>query len=410
MAKWFNYFLQSKNSRLTQGHIPTDKLYEKILSHDGSEAYCCYFDLDYDSLKMEYWNGEYEPDGKKIYEYLPQKDTPTGDYYKPEMTFTQYEGNCKPSLNMVSFDFDSDDVQESLDDVKKFVEFLGVDDIAVFFSGAKGFHVMVPWGYFPLEANPHLPNQLKDGAKILAEDYPTLDTSIYNYNRKFRVPFTKHDKSGLFKTYLYGGMIFNNDIEQIKNYSEQIATHDFLADIKPNLPREPLPHLIELFESAKRKSYEIEKSKAGNKEKPSPFESYDGKKCIAKMLTSRCDDIGRNNACIRIVNDFYRTGKLQDDCEKEIYVWGVKVGLPANEISTIVTNIYNRNGNYNFGCQDEAKSTYCTAKCELWRKLAPDKRPVVADAPASESSSIKKDFDGVGWLMQNILAAYGMKN
>ena len=59
---------------------------------------------------------------------------------------------------------------------------------------------------------------------------------------------------------------------------------DFINDIKPMLPREPLPHLIELFERAKRKSYAVEKERAGTKEKPSPFEAYDNKLCIKKNI------------------------------------------------------------------------------------------------------------------------------
>lgn len=405
MTKWYNYFLTSKNSRLTQGHLPSDKLYEKILNHDGTEAYCCYFDLDYKSLKLEYWNGEYEPDGKRIYQYLPQGEVPNTDFYKPEITFTQYEGIAKPSLGMVSFDFDSDDVEESLADVRQFVKDVGVDDIAVFFSGSKGFHVMIPWGYFPMEASPHLPKQLKDMAKHLKEKYPTLDDSIYNYNRKFRVPFTKHDKTNYYKNLISIEQLTEREIEEIKILCGYKNNIDFLNYIKPTLPREELEFFIEAFEASKRKSYEIEKAKAGTKEKPSQFESFNNKQCIQKLLNSRCDDVGRNNACLRIVNDCYRTGMFQDDCENIIYKWATKVGLPASEVSTIVTNIYSRNGNYNFGCQDEVKSTYCTAKCELWRKLSPDKRPTVADAPASEASKIKKDFDGVQWLMKNIFGS-----
>jgi len=407
MSKWVNYFLKSKNSRLTNGHLHSKDLYKQILEHDGTEAYCCYFDLDQDSLKLEYWNGEYEPDGTKIYSYLPQSEKPQTDHYKPELTFTQYEGICKPALDMISFDFDSENLQDSLDDVREFVKFIGVDDIVVFFSGSKGFHVMVPWGYFPLEASPALPRQLKDMAKDLKEKFPTLDTSIYNYNRKFRVPFSKHDKSGLFKFQLCTSSIkYQNIHEIIETAKDADETHDFLSDIKPALPREPLPHLVELYESVKRKSYEIEKAKAGTKVQPSNFEKFDGKLCIKKMLEQRCDDIGRNNACLRIVNDFYRSGKLQAVCEKQTYAWAKSVGLPLSEVTPIINNVYSRNADYNFGCQDECKAAYCSAKCDLWRKIAPDKRPEVADAPSSEAVKLKKDFDGVVWVMSKLFQSY----
>lgn len=406
MTKWFNYFVNSKNSRLTNGHLPAENLYEKILNHDGGEAYCCYFDLDYDSLKQEFFTGEFEPDGSKIYEYYPQGQKPKADFYKPEITFTQYEGIARPALGMVSFDFDADDIGESLKDVRAFVKWLGVEDIAVFFSGGKGFHVMVPANYFPLEPNPHYPKQLKDIAKELSVDYPTMDTSIYNYNRKFRVPFTRHDKSGLYKVLLNE---FGDDwsLDAIMYCAEkEHTTENFLSDIKPILRRKPLEQICEVWETVQRKSYEIEKAKAGTREKPSPFEAYDNKLCIKKMLNSRCDDVGRNNACLRIVNDYYRTGRLREDCEKDLAEWARKVGLPLSEINSIINNIYNGKGNYNFGCQDEVKAHFCTAKCELWRKLAEDKRPTVPDAPAAAASKLKKDFDGVVWLMAKVFGSY----
>lgn len=398
MHKYVNYFLESKNSRLIHGHIKASDLYEKIMNHDGSTAYCCYFDLDENLLKLEWDTGKTDREGKKIYEYHLSGQTPTNPDYKCNgKTFVQYEGICRPALNMVSFDFDSDDINESLDDVRRFVNWLEVDDLVVFFSGSKGFHVMVPFGYFPLEPNEHLPNQLKDLAKHLKESYPTLDDSIYNYNRKFRVPFSQHEKTGSYKRDVLPEWSMDAIIEDAALPCGSYP-HDFLKDIKTD--HQPLPQITEAIEESKRKSYEVEKDRAGTIEKPSPFEKFDNKLCIKKMLENRCDDIGRNNAALRIVNDYYRTGKPQSKCEADVSSWATENGLPLSEISTIITNIYERGANYNFGCQDECKSLYCTAKCDIWKKLDPDKRPTVVDAPTSSAGN--KDFKGVTWLMEKI--------
>lgn len=384
--KWYNYFLSGKHSRLTQGHLPADKLYDKILNHNGDTAYCCYFDLVYESLKLEVWEGVYDSDGKKIYKYINQTDSVPDTAYKPEITFTQYEGNCRPALNMVSFDFDSPDATESLKDVRKFVEWLDVDDIAVFFSGNKGFHVMVPFGYFGLPPSVDLANRLKDLAKYLKKFYPTLDDGIYNYNRKFRIPFTKHDKSGLYKT-IINIQCFRAkipiSIETIKEMGEKHVSLDFLETINPTADRDPLEVITSALEQSERASYEIEKEKGGSLVKPTNFEKFDGKVCITKMLESRCDDIGRNNAALRIVNDFYRTGKIKSKAESALIEWAKGNGLPLSECASIINNIYEHNGNYNFGCQDECKASYCSYKCPIYKKLDVDKRPVVVDMPES---------------------------
>lgn len=403
MTVWFNYLLTSKNSRLTEGHIKAEHLYPALMDHDGSTAFSCYFDLDYAALKLEYWHGKYdttETPPKKIYSYLKQGVEHTDkEHYKPELTFKDYEGIARPALNMVSFDFDSkDDPAASIEDVRNFCKWLAIEDIAVFYSGSKGFHVMVPFGYFPLEANEHLPNQLKDIANVLKKTFKTLDTSIYNYNRKFRVPFTKHDSTGNYKSYVPLPYLYSLGFDSIVQNAAHRSVVDFLEDIKPWDKRNVLDIFITVCETSKRESYEIQKERAGNLAKPSPFEAYDGKLCIKKLLESRCDDVGRNNACMRIVNDYFRTGKTKSKCEEDIYKWADGNGLPRSEAAAIIGNIYERGANYNFGCQDEIKSIYCSAKCSIWKKLDPDKRPTTVDQPTSEASNVK-EFNTVSDLL-----------
>jgi len=375
--EWFNYFVTNKFSRLINGHLKAEDLLTKILEHDGEEAYACYFDLDKTSLKVEWDNEEYDKEGKKIYEYLPQGTTPENPAaVNNGLSFTEYEGICRPSLNCVAFDFDSKDPAESLEDVRNFIKWLDIDDAVVFFSGSKGFHVLVHFDYFGLEVSKDLVIQLRDMAKEMAKHFPTLDTSIYNYNRKFRVPFTKHDKTGLYKAHV---CIEEGTMEDFLKLNKR-NVNQFLP---PEKPRKPLTPILEIIEMTKRASYEIEKHRAGTREAPSPFEGYDGKICIKKMLENTCDIVGRNNACMRIVNDFYRTGLPYNIAEEKIRKWAANANLPDKEYRQILSGIYDRGENYNFGCQDEIKASFCSAKCSIYKKLDPEKRPVPLDAPKS---------------------------
>ncbi len=403
MRNYVNYFLSKKHSKLTQGHLKSCNLYDKILNHNGDTAYCCYFDLDNDYLKLEWDTNKKDTEGKSIYEYHLSGQTPSNPEFKCNgKTFTQYEGIARPALNMVSFDFDADDPADALYDVDNFIKWLKLNNnqYVLFFSGNKGFHLMIPFSLFPLEANEHLPNQLKDLAKHLKDDFPTLDDSIYNYNRKFRVPFTKHEKSGLYKNVVRLG-----ELDNILEECEEPHCYDFMQYVE--MENETSEVLVSEYEKVLRKSYEIEKEKAGTLVKPSPFEKYDGKICITKMLESRCDDIGRNNAALRIVNDYFRTGKTQKACERDLSTWASENDLPLSELTAIINNIYERHNNYNFGCQDECKSIYCSAKCTIWKKLDPEKRPTTVDMPANAESPTKlnNEFIGVRWLMENIFGA-----
>lgn len=393
MTSWRNFYLSGKHSKLTEGHLPADKLLDTILNSDGETAYACYFDLDKETLKLEYDFGDVDSmTGKKVYTYLKQGEVPPNrEHKKPKVTFTAYDvGMSRPALNLISFDFDSEeDPEQSLSDVKRFCEWLAISDLGIFYSGSKGFHVVVPFGYFPLEASPELPNQLKDLAQELKKIYPTMDASIYQYNRKFRVPFTKHETTGRFKTWIPVEQIQEISMDEIINRSEHRNVFNFMEDLGTS--EVALEVLITAFEQVKRNSYVVEKERAGTKEAPSPFEKFDDKKCIQKLLTSRCDDVGRNNAAIVIVNDFYRTGKTIKYAEETMAKWCADTGLPYIEVATIISNIFNGRANYNYGCQNEIKALYCSAKCGTWSKLDPDKRPVTVDQPASTEAQKIKD-------------------
>lgn len=386
MTDYINYFLNSKNSRLTKGHIKSNLLFDKILKHDHSTAYACYFDLDEAYLKYEWDTHKVDQDNQKVYEYVLNGQKPkTAGATCNGKTFTKYEGTARPALDLVSFDFDcEDDPEASLEDVKDFIDFLGIKNLILFYSGSKGFHLLVPFGYFNLTANEHLPNQLKDLAKHLAPKFPTLDTSIYNYNRKFRVPFSQHEKTGRYKNAVDISDIDQVLFDDILEACESPRPFNFVDQIDFNV--EPLEVLSKAIEMSSRANYEIEKERAGTIDKPSPFEKYDNKLCIRKLLESRCDDVGRNNAALRIVNDYYRTGKTREACEKDLIIWANNNALPWNELSTIISNIYDRAANYNFGCQDEIKALYCSAKCSIWKRLDPDKRPITVDMPLNSLS------------------------
>lgn len=97
------------------------------------------------------------------------------------------------------FDFDSKDIEDSRQDALEIVNRLvnkgfKEDDLGIFFSGGKGFHVEV-------EIDTLLtPSQAKSIATKLATGLKTFDSVVYNASRVFRVPYTKHNSSGYYKT------------------------------------------------------------------------------------------------------------------------------------------------------------------------------------------------------------------
>jgi putative DNA primase/helicase len=164
---WTNYFVTSLAATAKEGHLPASDLQAKIEAHDGREAYHCAYDLD------------------------ERED------------FNSYDGIMRPALGRVWFDFDSkeDGGQAALDDLTKFIAELAIplDSLFVAYSGSKGFHLGVPFSAFGLEPSNDLGKLLNRMATTLKKRLPTIDTTIYNANRKFRALGSKHPKTGLYK-------------------------------------------------------------------------------------------------------------------------------------------------------------------------------------------------------------------
>ncbi len=72
--------------------------------------------------------------------------------------------------------------------------------LRIYWSGMKGISIEVPAELFGgFEASPDIANKLKALALRMAPDAKTLDTTIYEKMRLWRVPNTKHSGIGLYK-------------------------------------------------------------------------------------------------------------------------------------------------------------------------------------------------------------------
>lgn len=337
--QWKNFFVGHKFAKNSEGHLDAEKLWGEILTHDRREAYYCAFDLE------------------------------------PRTTFKGYVGLARPALGLVSFDFDGAD---ALKECREFVAWLGVEDVVVFFSGSKGFHVGVPEAYFGLEPSTTLPARLGDLAAELNKRWPTLDTTVYNANRKFRVPGSKHDKTGLYKTQLTVRELAELTLEAIR--AKAVGT-DSLS-LPASNERAPLPQLSAILTQSKDKKYG---SLGGDKAEFTPYEKQKGKKCIEAMLKDRAPDGHKQNRAVRIISDLYNTGVHMSEAQKIITTWCETNNIKDDKVLRTVEQIYGAQSgeNYSFGCNDEYKRANCSGKCVIYKNLSIDVRPKVIDAPAA---------------------------
>jgi replicative DNA helicase len=148
------------------------------------------------------------------------------------------------------FDFDSEDINEARSDTLELVTRLLThgfkpDQFNIFFSGNKGFAVEIE------TVHRFKPEQFKAVTKELAGDLKTFDTKIRNASRIFRIPFTKHEKSGLYKIPISVAQLSELSVEQIK----ELATDPSNATQEWVISPVQLPNnLLELAKKVEEKT------------------------------------------------------------------------------------------------------------------------------------------------------------
>ena len=102
-------------------------------------------------------------------------------------------------------DIDRADLAESLTDARRLVTALyqrypeTVGDVPVYFSGRRGFHILVELAHNPPPAVgfQHVARTFAESLAAYAE--VKIDTSVYDIAHIIRLPNTRHPKTGLFK-------------------------------------------------------------------------------------------------------------------------------------------------------------------------------------------------------------------
>ena len=135
-------------------------------------------------------------------------------------TTKSMKGITDVKTNKLVLDFDSatPDLarKDALVAIKRLNEInIKESNIEIFYSGAKGIHLTVTL------KNELTPRQTALAAKKIAGDLPTFDPSLYDSAQILRVPWTKNQKSGLFKVPLTAKQL-NSSIESIQKLAENI--------------------------------------------------------------------------------------------------------------------------------------------------------------------------------------------
>lgn len=124
------------------------------------------------------------------------------------------------TTHQLAFDFDNKDnldlarfdTIEAISRLEKF----NIKDVQIFFSGNKGFSLVA---YLNQEITPDQASNI--AINKIGVGLKTLDKTLYNASRIFRVPGTKHPVSGLYKIPLSFFELANSTIDEIKDIAKE---------------------------------------------------------------------------------------------------------------------------------------------------------------------------------------------
>jgi hypothetical protein len=242
--------------------------------------------------------------------------------------------------------------------------------ISIHFSGNKGFHVFINRRVFDLEPDTDLPAVFKKMAEELQNNLnlKTVDTKVYERRRLWRIPNSKHSKTGLYKIPLSFIELKTLNIDKIKSSAVNPRQ-------SPKTPREE--HVI----SNKARAWYLQhqsKVKEWISERKKDFKSLEiiqiteDPPCIKKRW-----EVGAPEGCRNLYTWQMATWLKEKSVSKEevlssLLKWREvfeegKYGFSNREVENTVKAVYERD--YKIGCGSEFIRDLCPGKvqCPFFR-------------------------------------------
>ena len=298
-----------------------------------------------------------------------------GDVYS---TIYRYDSKDQNTANFIAplyLDLDIDDIEHNFNKIKqdlalvlrrlKTVFYLSDKDIELYFSGSKGFHVLVSHNIFGFEPSRDLHKQLKKVAVEL-KTYTvnkTIDTKIYDNKRLFRIPNTINHKTGLYKVAIsYEKVKSMNSYEELKQYASKPKTS------KPHIYKFN-PKAREAFDALIEKIDAEEKAKINTKLAKEFIQKRELLPCVQYILKNGCAKGQRNNTTVALANSLFQIGKDFDEVLEIITYWNMEKNedpLDQAEIRTTVMSAYNNaKQNRFYGCTVFKDLDVCVKGCPI---------------------------------------------
>lgn len=268
-------------------------------------------------------------------------------------------------------DFDCpDNIEKALFDTKLAVSYLNnickipAEFIEVYYSGNKGFHVLVSAEIFGLEPNKELNLMYKIFANEILNNtlYKTLDTKIYDRKRLFRIAGTINSKTNLYKVPIPHKMLYQLTVDKIFEWAQTPKKVEYA---KPRLIEQAAEKFINVFQTYLKQKTTITKN--GQKiEYDIP--ERDLLPCTKSILENGVKEGMRNNTAVVLASSLLQAGKKLNEVIELMLQWNTynEPPLPEKEIYATAKSAHHMllNGK-TFGCTGIKNLELCCENCAI---------------------------------------------
>jgi hypothetical protein len=274
-------------------------------------------------------------------------------------------------------DLDHRDLVPALDAAKRLTDlFVGEWEVEpgafqIYFSGSKGFHLMLDTRLFgkllPSKMLPFLFDAVRRHlAQKLPEPLrPTMDLAIKDRVRLLRLPNTVHEKSGLNKILLTAAELQTFNVKDIREYAKSVrpltATDETglvsQVDVRRNLAAS------EFVERIQRELRQLTRNPFRYRFRPPAVSEVVEFRCagMQRIWISHIEPGQRNNCAIRLASELRLMGFTAEETHEKLLDWNQrnKIGLPADELQRVTRSAYQHRFPYRYSCRDPILRNFC---------------------------------------------------
>jgi hypothetical protein len=290
-------------------------------------------------------------------------------------TIAGYEG--KVWASRFPIDLDHPDLQIAIKAARFFLSFLidgwkvDPDGIQIYFSGSKGFHLMLDTRLFgKMAPSKSLPLVFASMRRHLAQELPddlreTVDLTIKDRVRLLRLPNTIHEKSKLYK------VIVSPD--ELKTFGPE-EIRDLARDARPLPLTDETGYLSRVLVKENREASRffkrLKRQVARITRKPFVYRFRRLEDLtqivfpcagIQKIWESHVEPGFRNNCAIRLASEFRLLGLTEEQTLEKLFEWNERNGidLPSHELHNVIRSAYHHRFPYRYSCRDEVLRRFC---------------------------------------------------